>query len=879
MQTSTLAVGILAHVDAGKTTLSEGIMFRSGALRKLGRVDHRDAFLDTDSQERERGITIFSKQAMLKWNDRPITLMDTPGHVDFSGEMERVLPVLDLAILVISGADGVQGHTATLWRLLKKYEVPTFIFINKMDQSGTDRKNVLSQLHRYLSDSILDYEDGGFMENAAMLDEDALNEFLETGELTDWQIGSMIEKRKLFVSFFGSALRLEGIDPLMDAICRYMPHKEYPDEFSAKVFKIGRDTQGARLTYVKVTGGSVKVRNLLSGTCAGDAENGAWEEKVSQIRFYSGAKFLTAEEAPAGSICALMGLSRTKSGDGLGVQGNERLPELEPVFGYKVMLSPDQDINSVLTKLRILEEEDPLLRVQWRAGLNEIHVQLMGDVQLEVLKRLLMDRFGISADFGEGGILYKETIANRVEGVGHYEPLRHYAEVHLLMEPGERGRGIRLMSKVSEDELDRNWQRLILTHLIEKQHVGVLTGSPITDINISIIAGRAHLKHTEGGDFRQATYRAVRQGLMQAQSVLLEPWYDVRLEIPSECVGRAMSDLTQMGGSYATPELIGDEAIVTGRVPVQEARFYAREVAEYTRGRGRISISVRGYEPCRDSEKVIEAIGYNAERDIDNPADSVFCSHGAGVVVKWTEAASHMHIQTGILNEKPEMKEEAFVRRNTPKSVSDEADKELQRIFERTYGQVKARGFQPRTTLPDREFVKVEIRPERPEYLLVDGYNIMYAWEELREEMKADLDSARKMLMDILSNYQGFTSANLILVFDAYRVAGGVGSVQKYGGIDVVYTKEAETADSYIERAAHEISKNHRVRVATSDALEQMIIFGSGALRVSAQELRKEVEAANVEIRKFIQTNHEGMRVFKVERALKDAIQKKESAK
>ena len=650
--------------------------------------------------------------------------------------------------------------------------------------------------------------------------------------------------------------------------------KEYPDAFSARVFKIGRDNQGARLTYVKVTGGSIKVRNLLSGNrLSGDEEN-RWEEKVSQIRLYSGAKFQTADEVKCGEICALMGLNHTSCGDMLGAEEGKSQTELEPVFSYRVMMKPDQDVHSVLGKFRILEEEDPLLRVKWNEILQEIHVQLMGEVQLEVLKRTMKDRFALEVDFGEGGILYKETIANKVEGVGHYEPLRHYAEVHLLMEPGERGSGIRLMSAVSEDELERNWQRLILTHLMEKNYTGVLTNSPLTDIKITLIAGRAHLKHTEGGDFRQATYRAVRQGLMQAESVLMEPWYDIRLELPSECLGRAMSDLTQMGASYATPELIGNETIVTGRVPVQEARFYAKEVASYTRGRGRIALSVRGYEPCRESEKIIREIAYDAERDIDNPADSVFCSHGAGVVVKWNKAAEHMHIQTGILKEKPAEEERPVLIRPT---VSFADDRELQRIFERTYGEIGKRDFRPRSISEAAEKVHVEIKPKRPEYLLVDGYNILHAWEDTREEARRDLDSARRMLMDILANYQGVTGERLILVFDAYRVAGGVGSVSKYNGIDVVYTKEAETADSFIEKTAYEISKYNRVRVATSDGLEQMIIFGNGALRVSAQELRKEVENANVEIRKFIEQRKGSVKAYRIEKALNEALAKKEN--
>ncbi|MBR3929622.1 MAG: TetM/TetW/TetO/TetS family tetracycline resistance ribosomal protection protein [Clostridia bacterium] len=865
-------MALLAHVDAGKTTLSEGIMYLSGALRKLGRVDHKDAFLDTDAQERERGITIFSKMAMLKWKDREITLMDTPGHVDFSGEMERVLPILDAAILVISGSDGVQGHTATLWRLLKKYEIPTFIFINKMDQPGTDRMKLLEELHKYLSSEVTDFEDENVFEEAAVHDEEALEEYLESGALSDDTISRMILKRRLFPAFFGSALKLMGIQQIMDAVTKYARPKAYPEEFSARVYKIGRDQAGARLTYVKIIGGSLKVRTLLKGEMQGSGEGGMWEEKVSQIRLYSGSKFTTTEEAHAGTVCALMGLNYTKCMDMLGAKTEEKRLELEPVFSYKVILPKDTDVPTALSNLRILEEEDPLLRVKWLRHLGEIHVQLMGEVQLEVLKRLLKDRFQMEADFGDGGILYKETIQNAVEGVGHYEPLRHYAEVHLLMEPGERGSGIRIQSAVSEDELDRNWQRLIITHLLEKKYVGVLTGSPVTDIKVSIIAGRAHLKHTEGGDFRQATYRAFRQGLMQAENVLLEPWYDVRLEIPAECVGRAMSDLTQMGGSYVAPELIGEEAVVTGRVPVQEARYYAKEVQAYTKGRGRYSFSVRGYEKCRDQEKVVREIGYDPERDVDNTADSVFCSHGAGVIVKWNEANRHMHIQTGVLVEK-HCEEETETPARQKGGFSD--DEELKRIFERTYGQVKDRAFETsRSHQRPVEKVQVEIRPRRPEYLLVDGYNILHAWEDTREEAKRDLDSARRMIMDILSNFQGFTSQRLILVFDAYKVSGGVGSVSKYNGIDVVYTKEAETADSFIEKTAYEISKYNMVRVATSDALEQMIIFGSGALRVSAQELRKEVESANVEIRKFIEKGNGALKDYKLMRAYKDAKKK-----
>jgi len=867
-----LCMALLAHVDAGKTTLSEGIMYLSGALRKLGRVDHRDAFLDTDVQERERGITIFSKQAMLKWKGREITLMDTPGHVDFSGEMERVLPVLDAAILVISGSDGVQGHTVTLWKLLKRYEIPTFIFVNKMDQPGTDKGKILKDLQKYLGAEVTDFENENFYEEAAVHDENSLEEYLDTGEISKETISDMIVKRRLFPAFFGSALKTQGIESIMNAVTEYMPQKEYPEAFSAYVYKIGRDQTGARITYAKITGGSLKVRTLLKGEIKGKTEENLWEEKVSQIRLYSGSKYTTADEVKAGAVCALMGLNYTRSMDMLGEKAEEKQPELEPVFSYSVILPKDVDVHTALARFRILEEEDPLLRVKWRAQLNEIHVELMGEVQLEVLKRTVKDRFQMDVDFGDGGILYKETIENAVEGVGHYEPLRHYAEVHLLMEPGERGSGIRIQSSVSEDELDRNWQRLIITHLLEKQYIGVLTGSPVTDIKISLIAGRAHLKHTEGGDFRQATYRAFRQGLMQAKNILLEPWYDVRLEIPQECVGRAMSDLTQMGGSYAAPELIGDEAVVTGRVPVQEARYYAKEVQAYTKGRGRFSFSVRGYEKCRDQDRIINQIGYDPERDVENTADSVFCSHGAGVIVKWNEAASHMHIQTGVLAEKKheEKKESLSASRG-----GDIDDRELQRIFERTYGQVKDRAFETsRSYQRQTEKVHVEIKPKRPEYLLVDGYNILHAWDDTREEAQRDLDSARRMIMDILANYQGFTSQRLILVFDAYKVSGGIGSVTKYNGIDVVYTKEAETADSFIEKTAYEISKYNSVRVATSDALEQMIIFGSGALRVSAQELRKEVESANVEIRKIISKGNTALKDYKVLRAYRDAQKK-----
>ena len=867
IHTNRLTVGILAHVDAGKTTLSEAILYQSGRLRRLGRVDHRDAFLDTDAQERERGITIFSKQAEFEWKKRPVTLMDTPGHVDFSGETERVLGVLDCAILVISGADGVQGHTLTLWKLLKKYNLPVFLFVNKMDQPGTDKKALLASLRERFGAECADTASESFLEDAAGNDENAISEFLETGTLSLKTISGLVEARKLFPCRFGSALKLDGVDALLDSVCAFMGEKEYPDEFSARVYKIARDAQGARLTYLKVTGGTLRVRALLSG---GGSES-PWEEKISQIRFYSGVKFNPADEAPAGAICAVTGLTQTKCGEGLGAEAASPAPALEPVFHYQVILPPDADPHNALSRLKTLEEEDPLLRVAWNARLKEIRVQLMGEVQLEILKRALLDRFGLNVDFGEGGILYKETISTSVEGVGHYEPLRHYAEVHLLMEPAPRGKGIRISSACSEDDLERNWQRLIFTHLLEKQHVGVLTGSPITDIDITLLAGRAHLKHTEGGDFREATYRAVRQGLMCAKSVLLEPWYDIQLVIPSECVGRAINDITQMGGKFDPPETAGEETVIIGAVPVRDARSYAREVAIYTRGRGRLTCSVRGYDVCRDPEKVISEIGYDWERDTANSPDSVFCSHGAGVLVKWNEAPSRMHIQTGafapVKNDIPEL----------PRPVrqdADEQEKQLMAIFERTYGQIKPRSFDPRAAAPAvKTFESVE--PPRPEYLLVDGYNIINAWDDLRETAQTDLEGARRALMDILSNYQGFQSARVILVFDAYRVPMNPGSVEKYDKIDVVYTKEAETADSYIEKATYEISKRNRVRVATSDGMEQLIILGNGALRVPATEFRKEIESAKVEINKILAENNRRKNGRAVERALADAQRRK----
>ena len=875
MARTPLVCGLVAHVDAGKTTLSEALLYVSGQLRRQGRVDHRDAFLDTDQQERERGITIFSKQARLSWRNREITLRDPPGHVDFSAEAERVLSVLDCAVLVISGADGVQGHTLTLWKLLEAHGLPVFLFINKMDQPGVDRDARMRELRERFGDGCVELSAPDGYERAAIADEDALNEYLETGKIGAERLVRLVAGRRLFPCIFGAALRGDGADALLNALVECMPVRRFPEAFGARVFKIARDPQGARLTYLRVTGGTLRVRALLSGA---KKSGEAWQEKVSQIRLYSGAKFVSADEAAAGGVCAVTGLNATYAGEGLGAEPDADVPALEPVFVYRVYPAPEADPHKLLSCMRVLEEEDPLLSVQWNEALREIHVSLMGEVQLEILKRALADRFGMNVRFDEGGILYKETILNAVEGVGHYEPLRHYAEVHLLLEPGSRGSGVEVGTRCPEDELERSWQRLILKHLTERQPVGVLAGMPVTDIRITLVAGRAHLKHTEGGDFGQATHRAVRQGLMQAQSQLLEPWYDIRLEIPADCLGRAMSDLTQMGGSFGEPARAGDEEVLLGRAPVAEARGYARDVAAYTRGRGRVSLTSGGYEPCRNAEAVLARIGYDPERDTWNPADSVFCQHGAGVIVKWNEAPARMHIQTELFG-RPTQSEATSTLRTGRVDIHAE-DEELMRIFERTYGQVRRRDFEARPAAQPAQkvpAVAASDQPPAPEYLLVDGYNIVNAWPELKARAQTDLEGARLLLMDILSNYQGFTSQRVILVFDAYRVPNNPGRVVRHHNIDVVYTAEAETADSYIEKATYEISKRNRVRVATSDGLEQLIILGNGALRVPATELRREVEAVNADIRRMLDGNNAKKNGRAVERALRKAMEERES--
>ncbi len=861
-----LVVGLLAHVDAGKTTLSEAMLYRSGILKKPGRVDHGDSFLDTDVLEKERGITIFSKQAVLRTENMELILMDTPGHVDFSSEMERTLQVLDYAVLVISGSDGVQSHTRTLWRLLARHKIPTFLFVNKMDLPGSDRSELLEKLQQLNGGCV---EFGGdpkaFLENVALCDEGLLARYLERGAVTDEEVASLISRRRIFPCYFGSALKMEGLDGFLQGLERYTLSPEYPVEFGAKVYKIAYDPQGNRLTYLKVTGGTLKVKALLTNRRPGLAEEAVWEEKADQLRVYSGAKYQAVGEAPAGTVCAVTGLNHTASGEGLGAEAASEAPLLEPVLTYRVLLPDGSDVHNALLMLNRLEEEDPQLHIVWNERLREIHLQSMGGVQLEVLRQLIQKRFHLSIEFGAGSILYRETIVEPVEGVGHFEPLRHYAEVHLLLEPGERGSGLHFASTCSEDVLDRSWQRLILTHLQERTHPGVLTGSPITDLKITLTAGRASVKHTEGGDFRQATYRAVRQGLMCAKNVLLEPWYDFRLEIPSDSVGRAMADLLRMSGNVAQPETVGTETVLTGSAPVSEMQDYAREVASYTRGSGRLSCSLRGYELCHNTEEIVALIGYDSERDTENPADSVFCTHGAGFVVRWDQVREYMHVESGLsLNEVEQSSEKPKEPVSRATVGSQEQDRELEAIFERTYGPV-------RTKLPSREPLRpaepcteqagLSVPLPGPEYLLVDGYNIIFAWDELKQAAEESLSAARKLLMDLLSNYQGFRKCTVILVFDAYRVPHNSGEVIRYHNIHVVFTKEAETADAYIEKTTREIGKKYRVTVATSDNAEQLIILGHGALRLSARAFHEQVEQAEGEISAFLDSHRAASRL------------------
>ncbi len=882
-----LVVGILAHVDAGKTTLAESIMYLSGGIRKLGRVDHGDAFLDTHELERARGITIFSKQAevVLRDDDRElaVTLLDTPGHVDFSAETERTLQVLDAAILVISGADGVQGHVQTLWKLLKRYHIPAFLFINKMDQPGTDRGALLAQLREKLDDNCVDFTSAPavfeavdlgadteeFLDALSMCSEELMEQYLEQGWVELAKVREAIQKRQVFPCFFGSALKLVGVEEFLVGMVRYSTLPLYPEKFAARVYKISRDNNGNRLTHLKVLGGSLRVKSLIG------------EHKADQLRIYSGTQFKLTEEAEAGCICAVTGLENTFCGQGLGACSEGEPPILVPVLNYRIELPEGCDVHKMLRNLYHLEEEIPELHIVWKESTGEIHVQVMGEVQVEIIKDIIAKRFDVPVEFGNGSIVYKETILEPVEGIGHFEPLRHYAEVHLLLEPGEEGSGLVIETDCSEDELDKNWQRLILTHLEEKKHVGVLTGSEITDMKITLIAGRAHIKHTEGGDFRQATYRAVRHGLKCAKSRLLEPIYDFILELPTECLGRAMNDIQRMKGSFTDPETIGEMSILKGTVPVVNMNGYPSEVIAYTRGRGRISCNFKCYAPCHNEEEIIEAFAYDSERDLENPTGSVFCAHGAGFVVSWEDVANYAHVESSWQESRRREKgsEEEQIQSTGCDSFRDKyiSQEEIEEIFERTYGN-RAKDKNPwnrtisRTiSAPAKEVVYNPKRQEKlKEYLLVDGYNIIFAWEDLKELAATNVESARGKLLDMLSNYQGYMRNTLIVVFDAYKVKGNPGSVNKYHNIYVVYTKEAETADQYIEKTVHEIGRKYHVTVATSDALEQMIIWGQGATRLSAAGLREEMDACNKERQDAWKQENTGERYFPFEELLKE---------
>lgn len=853
-----LVIGMTAHVDSGKTTLSEAMLYTAGELRRLGRVDKGDAFLDTHSIERSRGITVFSKQAVMGYGDNVYTLLDTPGHADFSAETERALRVLDYAVLVISGTDGVQSHTETLWKLLRRYNIPTVIFVNKTDISAYSPSVLMGGLKSRLDKNCVDFSpissgqaSESFFEEIALSDEELMNTFLDSGQITQSDIRRAVTERKLFPCFFGSALKLDGIAEFLAGLDFCTEEKSYGQAFGARVYKITED-QGVRLTHMKITGGTLRPRDIVGN------------EKVTRVRVYSGAKYQAADEVEAGTLCAAEGLTQTRAGDGLGFEGTAEVPLLEPVMTYRLIVPDSADIHDVLTKMRRLEEEDPQLHVVWNEQSRSISVQLMGEIQLEILKTVIADRFGLDAEFDCGRILYKETIAKTVEGSGHYEPLRHYAEVHLLLEPTDRGSGLTFDTDCRTDDLDKNWQRLILTHLEEKNHIGVLTGSPITDMKITLIGGRAHLKHTEGGDFRQATYRAVRQGLRSTESVLLEPWYSFTLEIPTEAAGRAMSDLQRMGAEFSPPEISessAENSVISGSAPASEMSDYQNQVTGYTKGRGRLNLALKGYFPCHNAEEVIAALGYDCDGDLANTADSVFCSHGAGHTVRWDEAPAHMHIPCRDSRITSADTEESFSE-VTPRQVSDyrarlAEDKEFMEIFERTYGKIKR---DPRNALytektpkkPPADKKAAPI-PQGPEYILVDGYNIIFAWDDLKKLAEESLDLARSTLTNRLCNYQGFRRCELILVFDAYKVKGEHREVENVCGISVVYTKESETADTYIEKVSHELSKNHRVRVATSDGAEQIIILGNGAFRVSAEEFRREVEAVEKAIRDFLE--------------------------
>ena len=832
-----ISAGLLAHVDAGKTTLSEALLYTSGVRRTLGRVDHKDAFLDTHALERARGITIFSKQALLCTDSLDITLVDTPGHADFSAEAERTLPILDCAVLVISGTDGVQAHTMTLWKLLEKYHVPVVLFINKMDLPGAEQQKLLKQLKATLSEHCIDFGDEeALAENAALCDEALLDAYLETGIVTDANIRGLIEQRRLFPCCFGSALKLEGVQELLDILDRYGPRPLRSAEFGAKVYKISRDPQGNRLTWLKVTGGTLAVRSSLAYT---NRQAEAFEEKCVQLRLYSGEKFTAVDTACAGMLCAVTGLSATYAGQGLGAEPSSPSPVLEPVMTYRICLPKGCDPMTALPKLRQLEEEDPMLRILWDERLKQIHVQIMGKIQLEILHSLILERFSMDVTLESGRIYYKETIANTVEGVGHYEPLRHYAEVHLLMEPLKPGSGLVFDTLCSTDVLEAPFQHLVLGHLSEKSHLGVLTGAPITDMKISLLVGKAHLKHTEGGDFRQATYRAVRHGLMQAKSVLLEPWYDFVLTLPTEQIGRAITDIRAMSGEFDSPESSGSISTLKGIVPAAELGDYADQVAAYTQGRGLLQISLRGYAPCHNTDAVVASVGYDPVADLDNPPGSVFCAHGAGFYVPWEQVTQYMHLESGIKKEKPQI-----ITRNLR---SD--DKELEAIMEREFGSIKRPTYTQPKNRPAEE--KLTIRPLRQQYIIVDGYNIIFAWDDLAEVARHDLDAARRGLLDTLSSYTGFKKCRMVVVFDGYKVKGNPGTKEQFHNLQVVYTAEGETADAYIEALVAQVGNHYNLKVATSDSLVQLSSLRSGVLRMSARELRQEVMDAHAEMRGY----------------------------
>lgn len=847
-----LTLGILAHVDSGKTTLSEAMLYTSGMLRKVGRVDHGNTFLDTHTIEKQRGITIFSKQAELNYGECEFVLLDTPGHVDFSSEAERALNVIDYAILVISAPDGIQSHTETLFRMLKRANIPTFVFVNKLDITTKSKSDIMGELSMFSSsfvDFSADRPKNDLYEELATCTEEMLEDYLSSGAVSDTNIIKAIKERNVFPCYFGSALKIDGIEVFLDGLARFTIQKPHKKEFGAKIFKIATDAQDTRLTFVKITSGSLKVKSPLHGTSG----NKEWNEKIDQIRIYSGAKFRTVDEAFEGNVCALCGLTCAKAGEGLGIEKDSPKPMLSPVLAYRVIPAEGLDTAKVFAAIKRIEDETPELNVLWDDRLKEIHVHVMGEIQLEVLQSLMKSRFNMDITFDHGSILYKETILNKVEGVGHYEPLRHYAEVHVLIEPLKRGSGVVLSTDCSEEKLDKSWQRLILTHLTEKTHIGVLTGSPITDVKITLVSGRAHLKHTEGGDFRQATYSAVRQGLMQAESVLLEPWYEFTLRIPESAIGRALSDMQRLCAEFSPPEQDGISATIRGFAPAVKMQGYSAQLALYTHGLGRLGIIGSEYRTCHNTDEVVAQLCYDAQADTLNSADSVFCVHGAGHTVKWNEVFEHMHLERVL---KPKPLPTTDIPSYKPLSKEDEA--ELIRIYERTYGPIKSdplAAFRRTNTKAMQTDTAVSPFSAGADYLLVDGYNIIFAWEELAQIANDNMELARSRLINLMCNYKGVRKCEIILVFDAYRIKGHVGSIEKVNNITVVYTKEAETADTYIEKASHELSRNYRVEVATSDRMEQVIIAGNGASRLSANEFKKQVDAAMASMRELMEKN------------------------